>query len=112
MPALEDITNDNEGIGATLAASTGEGGSVSHLSLPVSLSLWCLHPAVAMRELSRYAHSVILTSGTLSPLDSFSSELGTEFKVSFVVFFKAKIRSVPSVIVKRLRFLLEVSPQS
>lgn len=34
-----------------------------------------------MQDLTRSSHAVILTSGTLSPLDSFSSELGTQFKV-------------------------------
>ncbi|KAG2454208.1 hypothetical protein HYH02_001242 [Chlamydomonas schloesseri] len=47
----------------------------------VSLSLWCFNPAVAFRHLADKAHSVVLTSGTLAPLDSFASELGTEFHV-------------------------------
>ena len=46
----------------------------------VEFSLWCLNPAVVFTPLSFGAHSVILTSGTLSPLDTFASELGTEFK--------------------------------
>ncbi len=33
------------------------------------------------KQVSTKSHSVILTSGTLSPLDSFSSELGTKFEV-------------------------------
>ena len=45
------------------------------------LSLWCLNPAVAFRQVAQHSHSVILTSGTLAPLDSFSSELGTPFGV-------------------------------
>jgi Rad3-related DNA helicase len=45
-----------------------------------TLNLWCLNPSVAFSELS-CAHSVILTSGTLSPLSSFSSELGMKFKI-------------------------------
>ncbi|KAG2494184.1 hypothetical protein HYH03_007542 [Edaphochlamys debaryana] len=47
----------------------------------VSLGLWCFNPAVAFRDLAGAAHSVVLTSGTLAPLDSFASELGTEFHV-------------------------------
>ena len=43
------------------------------------VSWWCLNPAVAFRPLSASAHSVLLTSGTLAPLDSFSAELGTTF---------------------------------
>ena len=40
----------------------------------VQLCLWCMSPAVAFRELQEQAHSVVLTSGTLAPLDSVASE--------------------------------------
>ena len=41
-----------------------------------SLGYWCFSPGHAMAELvGQGVRSVILTSGTLSPLDSFSSEL-------------------------------------
>lgn len=40
----------------------------------VRLALWCLNPAVAFAALSAESHSVILTSGTLSPMASFASE--------------------------------------
>ncbi|KAF9130769.1 Fanconi anemia group J protein [Mortierella sp. 14UC] len=42
---------------------------------------WCLNPGVIFRPLSATARSVILTSGTLSPMDSFASELQTRFAV-------------------------------
>ncbi|KJE93145.1 fanconi anemia J, variant 1 [Capsaspora owczarzaki ATCC 30864] len=45
-----------------------------------SLNFWCLNPGVGFRSLSK-ARSVILTSGTLSPMTSFASELQTEFAV-------------------------------
>lgn len=41
-----------------------------------------LSPLQAFRELSNLARSVIVTSGTLSPLDTFASELGATFPVS------------------------------
>lgn len=41
----------------------------------VQLCLWCLNPAVAFWEVNQKARSVILTSGTLAPLDSFASEV-------------------------------------
>ncbi|KAH7387611.1 hypothetical protein KP509_16G032600 [Ceratopteris richardii] len=47
-----------------------------------SISIWCLNPAVVFEELVSKAMSVILTSGTLSPLGSFASELGVNFEVS------------------------------
>ncbi|KAG0216106.1 Fanconi anemia group J protein [Mortierella sp. GBA30] len=42
---------------------------------------WCLNPGVIFRPLSTRVRSVILTSGTLSPMDSFASELQTTFPV-------------------------------
>ncbi|XWS14360.1 hypothetical protein CRYUN_Cryun35bG0002700 [Craigia yunnanensis] len=44
-----------------------------------SLSLWCLNPEVVFRDIADLSLSVILTSGTLSPMNSFSSELGVQF---------------------------------
>ncbi|KAK4535005.1 hypothetical protein CDCA_CDCA03G1030 [Cyanidium caldarium] len=42
-------------------------------------SLLCLNPAVAFAPLKAQARSVILTSGTLAPLEALASELNTEF---------------------------------
>lgn len=47
-----------------------------------TLSLWCLNPAVVFRDIADLSMSVILTSGTLSPMNSFSSELGVQFGTS------------------------------
>lgn len=41
-----------------------------------TLSWWCFNPGIAMQEFSKMGvGSIILTSGTLSPLDSFAQEL-------------------------------------
>lgn len=46
------------------------------------VSYWCFNPAVAMSEISALRlRSLIVTSGTLSPIDSFASELGVPFPV-------------------------------
>ncbi|KAL1928650.1 hypothetical protein VTP01DRAFT_2436 [Rhizomucor pusillus] len=45
------------------------------------LAFWCLNPGVIFRDVIDKAHSVVLTSGTLSPLNTFSSELQTEFPI-------------------------------
>ncbi|XP_075516697.1 uncharacterized protein LOC142551379 isoform X1 [Primulina tabacum] len=45
----------------------------------VIFSLWCLNPAVIFKTIAEFSQSVILTSGTLSPLNTFSSELGVQF---------------------------------
>ncbi|KAK2831413.1 hypothetical protein Q7C36_016499 [Tachysurus vachellii] len=50
-------------------------------SLVHTLSFWCLNPAVAFSDLSTAVHSIVLTSGTLSPMGSFSSELGLKFSI-------------------------------
>ncbi|XP_027136219.1 Fanconi anemia group J protein isoform X3 [Larimichthys crocea] len=47
----------------------------------LTLSFWCLNPAVAFSDLSGLVHSIVLTSGTLSPMGSFSSELGVKFTI-------------------------------
>ncbi|XP_036930136.1 Fanconi anemia group J protein isoform X4 [Acanthopagrus latus] len=47
----------------------------------LTLSFWCLNPAVAFSDLSGSVKSIVLTSGTLSPMGSFSSELGVKFSI-------------------------------
>ena len=39
----------------------------------------CLNPGVVFHPISQMVHNVILTSGTLTPLNTFASELGTSF---------------------------------
>eukprot|EP01041_Mallomonas_annulata_P001956 gene1956-3796_t len=46
-----------------------------------SLNIWCLNAAVSFADLNEQCHSLLLTSGTLSPLDSFAKELGIPFPV-------------------------------
>ncbi|CDS02763.1 hypothetical protein LRAMOSA00167 [Lichtheimia ramosa] len=45
------------------------------------LAFWCQNPGVTFHEIAEQAHSVVLTSGTLSPLNTFASELQTEFPI-------------------------------
>lgn len=46
-----------------------------------SFSLWCLNPSVVFKEIAESSLAVILTSGTLSPMNSFASELGVPFEI-------------------------------
>ncbi|CAN6455799.1 unnamed protein product [Victoria cruziana] len=47
-----------------------------------TLSWWCFNPGIAMEEFVRLGiRSIILTSGTLSPLESFALELNLPFPV-------------------------------
>ncbi|KAL6844607.1 hypothetical protein ACP4OV_025266 [Aristida adscensionis] len=50
------------------------------VSSKCTMSLWCLNPAVVFQEIADLTLSVILTSGTLSPMGSFTSELGVQFE--------------------------------
>ncbi|KAL6601612.1 hypothetical protein ACP70R_044832 [Stipagrostis hirtigluma subsp. patula] len=50
------------------------------ISSKCTMSLWCLNPAVVFQEIAELTLSVILTSGTLSPMGSFTSELGVQFE--------------------------------
>ena len=45
----------------------------------LTIGFWCLSPGVTFRSLSSEARSIIVASGTLSPLSSFYSELAAEF---------------------------------
>ncbi|GAB6033539.1 Fanconi anemia group J protein, variant 2 [Chamberlinius hualienensis] len=49
--------------------------------LVTSLSFLCLNPALVFGELGDTLRSIIVTSGTLSPIDSFESELGIKFPI-------------------------------
>lgn len=48
----------------------------------VELNLWCLNAAIPFHAISSSARSVIVTSGTLAPANSFSGELGMRFDVA------------------------------
>ncbi|XP_059127398.1 Fanconi anemia group J protein [Peromyscus eremicus] len=45
------------------------------------LNFWCLNPAVAFSDINNKVRTIVLTSGTLSPMKSFSSELGVTFNI-------------------------------
>ncbi|XP_074079656.1 Fanconi anemia group J protein [Macrotis lagotis] len=45
------------------------------------LNFWCLNPAVAFSDINNNVRTIVLTSGTLSPMKSFSSELGVTFAI-------------------------------
>ena len=44
-----------------------------------NLGFWCMNPAVVFDPMVKQARNVILSSGTLSPIDTFASELSTKF---------------------------------
>ena len=69
------------GGGRRRGGAGGRGGGVVGKTLETSLAFWCLNPAAGFNSLNELARTVIVTSGTLSPLDSFASELGTNFPV-------------------------------
>ncbi|XP_064624303.1 regulator of telomere elongation helicase 1-like [Lineus longissimus] len=48
-----------------------------------TLSYWCFSPGHSMEDLRTHGvRSIILTSGTLSPIESFSMEMGIDFPIS------------------------------
>jgi Rad3-related DNA helicase len=47
----------------------------------LTFNIWCLNPGVVFEPLAAAASSVLLTSGTLAPLDTFAGELGLDFHV-------------------------------
>ena len=62
----------------TSPTTKGGGGKAGTVSRTVSY--WCFAPAEAMHQLSNLnIRSILVTSGTLSPLESYAMELGLEF---------------------------------
>jgi hypothetical protein len=56
------------------------------LTVPVyaqvqTLCVWCLNPAVAFTALADQARTVVLTSGTLAPIETLRTELGAAFPI-------------------------------
>ncbi|XP_063613872.1 Fanconi anemia group J protein homolog, partial [Penaeus indicus] len=56
-------------------------GKRATISWAFSINFWCLNPGVAFSSVGAKVRSIILTSGTLSPMSSFQSELGVPFKI-------------------------------
>lgn len=65
----------------------------------IKVNVFCLNAAVCFRDISNKARSVIVTSGTLSPIASFAGELGTTFAIS---------KSLPHVIDVRKQLFVSV----
>jgi Fanconi anemia group J protein len=49
--------------------------------IDTTLCIWCLSASVVFAAVASQTHSVILASGTLSPMDSFAGELGVDFPI-------------------------------
>jgi regulator of telomere elongation helicase 1 len=45
------------------------------------LDFWCFSPSIAFKEIAQQAKSIILTSGTLSPLQTLEQEMSISFQV-------------------------------
>ncbi|EQC25210.1 hypothetical protein SDRG_16908 [Saprolegnia diclina VS20] len=58
------------------------GGGKKAAQMQLKVCLWCLHAGVAFSEITSQVRSVVLTSGTLSPMTSFAGELGTKFPIT------------------------------
>jgi Fanconi anemia group J protein len=57
-------------------------GAGTALVKVLHLHFWCLNPAVCFDELKNTCRSIVLTSGTLSPIVTFASELDVKFPVT------------------------------
>ncbi|KAI9221711.1 helicase C-terminal domain-containing protein [Blastocladiella britannica] len=62
------------------ASTAGPGANLGRPRVQRNVHFWCLHSGVAMRAIQRAgARSVLLASGTLSPMDGFAQEMGLHF---------------------------------
>ncbi len=74
----DELINCSTSNDAARPGAQGKGGGAA---VP-TLSYWCFQPGMAMRALlATGVRSVLLTSGTLSPLASFAAELQVPFRV-------------------------------
>ncbi|KAJ1663292.1 hypothetical protein IW140_005142 [Coemansia sp. RSA 1813] len=69
LARIKKFTNDN----------CSEESDPDWQSTTSTFALWAMSPGIIFSELSEKCRSIILTSGTLSPLSSYASELRTEF---------------------------------
>ncbi|XP_071093309.1 Fanconi anemia group J protein homolog [Haliotis cracherodii] len=66
--------------GAWLNPRQRHGGQRRVPTVISTLNFWCMNPAVAFSDFQN-CRSIVLSSGTLSPMSSFSSELGMTFSI-------------------------------
>lgn len=66
------------------------------------LQLLCMSPGVAFKSIVSTTHSVIITSGTLSPLSQYESELRTKFSQTLSAMHVIKPNQVLSMIIQRM----------
>ena len=64
---------------SSTSTSFTSSSSSSSTQYEAKLCIWCTSPSVAFRDIVEPAHSVILASGTLSPLDALAETLGAVF---------------------------------
>ena len=72
---------DSESFKVHLSIKTNKQKSHINESSSRCLSLWCFNPGLALKGLKNDVYTMILTSGTLSPLQSFASELQIKFPI-------------------------------
>lgn len=59
-----------------------DGGPSKKASVGRILSYWCFHPGISLRDLTNVGiRCMILTSGTLSPMNSFAAEFHLDFPI-------------------------------
>ncbi|KAJ8328749.1 hypothetical protein O5D80_002730 [Batrachochytrium dendrobatidis] len=71
-----DFINDYRMV---LTKSENESRVKDSLPWVYTFSFWCMNPAVIFKHIESMTKSIILTSGTMSPISSFSRELGVKF---------------------------------
>ncbi|KAI9164626.1 hypothetical protein H9P43_008485 [Blastocladiella emersonii ATCC 22665] len=75
----DPIVLDDEG--EPVSEPDGNSGDPEKRKVRHKLALWCMNPGVTFSALGQQAYSVLLTSGTLSPMATFASELQVDFPI-------------------------------
>lgn len=75
-------SEESRGRGGVASNPGGSGGWGAGMAAGPTLSFWCFSPGVIMSALQEQGvRSIVLTSGTLSPMNSFAHELKVPFSV-------------------------------
>ena len=82
MAVVKSQTRKKTGAGAGGKNWLTKGGDKGSMVNVINLHFWCLNPAVCFNDLKDECRSVVLTSGTLSPIVTFASELDAKFPIT------------------------------
>ena len=80
-PLSAPVQNPYSPGASSSSSSSGTSAPLALADFEITVNFWCLNPGVVFSSLEALTRTIVLTSGTLSPLISFESELMTTFPI-------------------------------